>query len=119
MRTVKELRGGRQTPALAMSRMVRRANISRYAFAIPIMIFLAMIAVLAVGLRLDPKKVPSPLIGKPVPEFALPAVRGRTPGLYATDFRGSVSLVNAFASWCVACREEHPLLMELKRLGVV
>lgn len=67
----------------------------------------------------DPHLVPSPLIGKPVPAFSLPPVQGRTLGLSSADLRGQVSLVNAFASWCVACRAEHPVLMRLKATGVV
>jgi cytochrome c biogenesis protein CcmG/thiol:disulfide interchange protein DsbE len=63
--------------------------------------------------------VPSPLIGKPVPEFSLPAVKGRQLGLSSVNLKGEVSLVNVFASWCVACREEHPVLMQLKAGGTV
>ena len=71
------------------------------------------------GLGRDPKLVPSPFIGKPVPDFALPPVKGRSLGLAAGDLKGEVSLVNVFASWCVACREEHPLLIRLKARGTV
>ena len=67
----------------------------------------------------DPHLVPSPLIGKPVPAFSLPPVQGRSLGLSSADLHGQVSLVNAFASWCVACRAEHPLLMQLKAQGTV
>ena len=67
----------------------------------------------------DPHLVPSPLIGKPVPTFSLPPVQGRSLGLSSADLHGQVSLVNAFASWCVACRAEHPLLMQLKAQGTV
>ena len=86
----------------------------RMLFAAPLLLFAALAIVLAVGLRLDPREVPSPLIGKPVPQFALEPVKGRTAGLSTRDLRGEVSLVNVFASWCVACREEHPLFMQLK-----
>ena len=74
---------------------------------------------LAVGLTLNPREIPSPLIGKAVPEFALPPVRGRTLGLSSADLKGEVSMVNVFASWCVACKEEHPVFMEMKREGLV
>lgn len=67
----------------------------------------------------DPHLVPSALIGRPVPEFDLPPVKGRQLGLSSTDLRGGVSLVNVFASWCVACRAEHPLLMHLSETGRV
>lgn len=92
---------------------------SRRGYAIAILAFLAIGAVLALGLDRNPRLIPSPLIGKPVPEFDLPPVKGRKLGLSSKDLRGQVSLVNVFASWCVACREEHPLLMELARGDVV
>ena len=81
--------------------------------------FIAMFVLFAVGLNLDPRRIPSPLIGKPVPEFSLPPVKGRTLGLSTADIKGEVSLVNVFASWCVACRDEHPILMQLSRRGLV
>jgi len=71
------------------------------------------------GLSLDPRNIPSALIDKPVPNFKLAALPDRPPGLAAGDLKGDVALVNVFASWCVACRAEHPLLMDLKRRGVV
>lgn len=88
------------------------------AFA-PLAVFLVAIVFLGIGLTLNPREIPSPLIGKPVPEFSLPPIRGHALGLSSADLKGEVSLVNVFASWCVACRAEHPLLMQLKRKGVV
>lgn len=93
---------------------------SRWGALLPIAVFLALVVALAVGLTLNPREVPSPLIGKPVPAFDLPPVKGRTLGLSSADLgKGEVSLVNVFASWCVACREEHPVLMDLKARGLV
>ncbi|MEP6998211.1 MAG: DsbE family thiol:disulfide interchange protein, partial [Betaproteobacteria bacterium] len=89
------------------------------ALLVPLLVFAGIGIFLAIGLRLDPREVPSPLIGKPVPAFALPPVLGRSLGLASPDPKGEVSLVNVFASWCVGCREEHPLLMQIKRDGVV
>ncbi|QID17920.1 DsbE family thiol:disulfide interchange protein [Nitrogeniibacter mangrovi] len=86
---------------------------------LPLVMFLLIAVVLGVGLFLDPREVPSPLIGKPVPEFSLAPVQGRTLGLSTADLKGDVALVNVFASWCVACREEHPLLVDLARRGIV
>ena len=63
--------------------------------------------------------LPSALVGKPVPEFTLPPITGRADGFQTTDLRGRVALVNIFASWCVPCRAEHPLITELSRSGVV
>lgn len=86
----------------------------------PAVVFLVLVVALAIGLTLNPREVPSPLIGKPVPRFELQPVKGRTLGLSSADLgRGEVSLVNVFASWCVACREEHPVLMDLKARGLV
>ncbi|MBI4294302.1 MAG: DsbE family thiol:disulfide interchange protein [Betaproteobacteria bacterium] len=86
---------------------------------VPLFVFLVMGVFLGIGLTLNPREVPSPLIGKPVPEFSLPPVKGRALGLASADLKGEVSLVNVFASWCVACREEHPILMQLSRSGTV
>src|SRR3990172_1123859 len=92
---------------------------SRFAALVPLAVFLVVGVFLAVGLTLNPREIPSPLIGKLVPEFSLPPVQGRTLGLSSADLRGQVSLVNVFASWCVACREEHPVLMGLREKGIV
>ena len=86
---------------------------------IPLIVFLVMAVFFAIGLTMNPRDIPSPLIGKPVPEFSLPPVKGRTLGLSSAELRGQVSLVNVFASWCVACREEHPVLMRLSESGIV
>ena len=67
----------------------------------------------------DPREIPSVLIDKPAPEFSLPPVQGRPLGLSTADLKGEVSLVNVFASWCTACRYEHPQFMRLKAEGIV
>jgi cytochrome c biogenesis protein CcmG/thiol:disulfide interchange protein DsbE len=79
----------------------------------PLAIFLALGVLLGVGLTLNPREIPSPLLDKPVPPFKLAPVKGRTLGLASADLRGEVSIVNVFASWCVECRAEHPLWMQL------
>jgi cytochrome c biogenesis protein CcmG/thiol:disulfide interchange protein DsbE len=86
---------------------------------LPLSVFVGIAILLAIGLTMDPRKVPSPLIDKPVPEFQLPPVQGRQPGLSSGDLRGEASLVNVFASWCVACRQEHPLLLEIGKQNIV
>jgi cytochrome c biogenesis protein CcmG/thiol:disulfide interchange protein DsbE len=68
---------------------------------------------------MNPNEIPSALIGKPVPQFDLPPVKGRTLGLSSQDLKGKVSLVNVWASWCIECRKEHPLLMGLAERNVV
>ena len=85
----------------------------------PLAIFAVIAVFLGVGLTLNPREIPSPLIGKAVPEFRLEPVKGRTLGLASGDLRGEVSIVNVFASWCVECRAEHPLWMQLQAAGSV
>ncbi len=84
---------------------------------VPLVVFLGLSVMLWLGLREDPSRLPSPLIEKKVPSFTLPALEGRPPKLASDDLTGQVSLVNVFASWCVACLQEHPLFMDLQ--GVV
>ena len=87
--------------------------------AVPLLIFIGITVFLGIGLTKDPRLVPSPLVGKPVPQFDLQPVQGRKDGLSNEKLRGEVSMVNVFASWCTACRQEHPLLMALSREGSV
>ena len=94
----------------------RRATLR---FVVPILTFVILAAALAWGLTVDPKLLPSTLIGKRMPHFDLPPVKGRNLGLSSSDLTGKVSLVNVFASWCTACRAEHPLFMQLNAAGVV
>jgi len=88
-------------------------------FAIPIAIFVALVALLGVGLKLDPREVPSPLIGKPAPHFELPQLRETTKTFTERDMRGKVWMLNVWASWCVSCRAEHPVLLDLAASGTV
>ncbi len=96
-----------------------KAPLLRPAMLVPLALFAGIAAVLAVGLTLNPREIPSPLIGKAVPRFELPPVRGRTLGLASADLKGEVSIVNVFASWCVSCKEEHPVFMQMKREGLL
>ena len=91
----------------------------RLIYAAPALAAVGLAALFASRLGVDPSQVPSNLIGKRVPVFSLPPVQGRTLGLSSDDLHGEASLVNVFASWCVACREEHPLLLRLKNDGSV
>jgi len=87
----------------------------RLLFLAPLAVVFGIGAAFAVGLTLDPRQIPSELIGRPAPAFELLPVQGRSLGLSSSDLVGEVSLVNVFASWCTACRAEHPLFMELAR----
>jgi cytochrome c biogenesis protein CcmG/thiol:disulfide interchange protein DsbE len=80
---------------------------------LPLALFGIMVAFLAIGLALNPRLVPSPLIEKPAPDFQLPELHDPTRTVGLSDLKGQVSLLNVWASWCVACRQEHPLFMEL------
>ncbi len=86
---------------------------------IPLGVFLVLCAFLLVGLWRDPREVPSPLIGKPAPSFVLAQLHEPAKTLGPADLIGQVWLLNVWASWCVSCREEHPLLVELSRAKVV
>lgn len=88
-------------------------------YLIPLGIFIVLVVFLARGLQLNPHEVPSPLIGKPAPDFLLPQLQDANQQLGRKDLLGKVSLLNVWASWCVACREEHPVLVEIARSGVV
>lgn len=88
-------------------------------FLIPLGIFIVLVGFLAVGLKLDPREVPSPLIGKPAPDFKLALLSDPAKQLSPADLRGKVWLFNVWASWCASCRQEHPLLLDLARQGGV
>ena len=79
---------------------------------IPLAVFLAIVALLGVGLTMDPERVPSPLIGKPVPDFEVTRVDEPGATVSPADLEGQVYLLNVWASWCRACRDEHPVLMD-------
>ena len=85
-------------------------------FLIPLVVFGALVAFCAVGLRLDPREVPSPLIGKPSPEFALTQLDKPEQTIRRADMLGKVWMLNVWASWCEACRDEHPYLVEFAKL---
>jgi len=88
-------------------------------FLVPLGIFIVLVVFLAVGLGLNPREVPSPLINKPAPAFRLPQLHQPDKTFSQQDMKGKVWLLNVWASWCVSCREEHPLLVELARSNVV
>jgi cytochrome c biogenesis protein CcmG, thiol:disulfide interchange protein DsbE len=91
----------------------------RWQFLAPLALFVILAAFLAVGLNLNPREVPSPLIGKPAPAFALPRLDDPTQTIRREDLAGKVWMLNVWASWCVACREEHPVLVEFSRKHLV
>lgn len=86
---------------------------------IPLALFIALVAFLLVGLFRDPHEVPSPLINRPAPAFQLAQLQDPTRTFTAQEMRGKVWLLNVWATWCVACRDEHPLLIEYAKSGAV
>ncbi len=92
----------------------------RFFYLVPLAVFLVMAIYFAVGLTKDPKILPSALIDKPVPDFALPPIEGGPgKGFSSANLKGDgVTIVNVFASWCVPCRVEHPLIARLAELNV-
>ena len=88
-------------------------------YAIPLAIFVVLVIFLAIGLGHDPHEVPSPLINKPAPAFQLPQLQDPNTKFSAAEMRGKVWLLNVWATWCLPCREEHPVLLELSRSGAV
>jgi cytochrome c biogenesis protein CcmG/thiol:disulfide interchange protein DsbE len=88
-------------------------------FVIPLAVFVALLAFLFVGLRLNPREVPSPFIGKPAPAFELAELQAPDRRFARRDMDGKVWLLNVWASWCVACREEHPILVEFAKQKVL
>jgi cytochrome c biogenesis protein CcmG/thiol:disulfide interchange protein DsbE len=92
---------------------------SKARFLVPLGIFAVLLVLLGAGLKLNPREVPSPLIGKPAPAFELPVLDRPEARFHQRDMLGKVWLLNVWASWCVSCREEHPVLLELAKRGGV
>jgi len=82
---------------------------------LPLLIFAVLVGFFAKGLFLNPREVPSPFIGKPAPAFTLPVVGDAANTFSPADMKGRVWLMNVWAPWCVSCRQEHGVLMELAR----
>jgi cytochrome c biogenesis protein CcmG/thiol:disulfide interchange protein DsbE len=88
-------------------------------FILPLVVFLVLAGFLYKGLHLDPHEVPSPLIDKPAPAFNLPQLQETNKQFSPAEMKGKVWLLNAWSSWCVSCKEEHPVLMDLARQNLV
>ncbi len=84
-------------------------------YLIPLAVFAALLVFLFVGLSLNPREIPSPFIGKPAPGFELAELHAPDKHFARKDMDGKVWMLNVWASWCVACREEHPVLVEFAK----
>jgi cytochrome c biogenesis protein CcmG, thiol:disulfide interchange protein DsbE len=82
-------------------------------YIIPLILFIMLAVFLALGLKLKPSEIPSPLLNKPAPAFSAPKLNAPNEKLSPTDLKGKVWLFNVWASWCVSCRAEHPVLNQL------
>ena len=86
---------------------------------VPVAVFMVLTVFLAIGLTRDPSVIPTEMIDREMPAFELPELRDETVNVTESDFVGEITLVNVFGSWCVACLEEHPTLMQLSEDGTV
>src|SRR5689334_22992758 len=91
----------------------------RWRYVLPLGVVTLLMGLLAVGLKLNPREVPSPLVGKPAPAFVLPRLDDPQKTFTSADLSGEVSLVNVWASWCATCRDEADVLLSLSRKNVV
>ena len=87
-------------------------------FLWPLIGFIVLVVLLAVGLNLDPREVPSPLVGKPAPAFSLSKL-GSDEKFSPQDMQGKVWLLNVWSTWCVSCRQEHPMLVQMAKSQTV
>ena len=91
----------------------------RWQFLAPLALFAVLLGFLAVGLNLNPREVPSPLIDKPAPAFELARLDDPSQRITHADLKGQVWILNVWASWCVACRQEHPVLVDFAKRSPV
>lgn len=90
-----------------------------FKFIMPLMLFATLVIFLGLGLGLNPSKIPSPLLNQPAPEFSLPLLARPETLASKADMIGNVWLLNVWASWCAACRTEHPVLNQLAAQNTV
>ena len=94
------------------------APASRLRLLLPLGIFVVLVALLGVGLTLNPREVPSPLIGKQAPAFSLPQLRAPEKTFSTTEMAGRVWVLNVWASWCIPCLQEHPYITALANMKI-
>jgi cytochrome c biogenesis protein CcmG/thiol:disulfide interchange protein DsbE len=84
---------------------------------LPLVLFVVLVGFFAKGLFLNPREVPSPFIGRTAPAFTLPLVGDANASFSPADMKGRVWMLNIWAPWCVSCRQEHPILMQIAESG--
>ena len=94
-------------------------NMKLLKYGVPLALFVALAAFLAIGLTRDPREVPSPFIGKPAPAFSIARLHEPEKQFSPEEMKGKVWLLNVWASWCVSCRVEHPLLVDMSKKNEV
>jgi cytochrome c biogenesis protein CcmG/thiol:disulfide interchange protein DsbE len=92
---------------------------TRFLIVVPLIVVLALVVILALGLRHDPHEIPSPLINKPAPAFQLAQLKDPSKTFSAQEMKGKVWLLNVWGSWCPVCQDEHPFLLQYARSAVV
>lgn len=98
---------------------MKRSHITFLKAALPLLLFIGFIFLLMSGLGKDPRKIPSPLINKPAPDFTLPTLYNPEKNISKDDLLGQYYLLNVWGSWCPSCRVEHPVIEEIARSGVI
>ncbi len=100
-----------------MSQPVENQSIQpkRWVYLLPLGIFVGLVILFFIGLELNPRLIPSPLIGKPAPSFSLPRLHHPGEIFQETDLQGEISLLNIWATWCPSCKQEHPVLMQIAK----
>lgn len=88
-------------------------------FLIPLALFMGLVVFLAIGLNRDPHEIPSPLVNKAAPDFSLPTMSPDAPAFSPKDMLGKVWLLNVWATWCINCRQEHPVLVRFAKANGV
>lgn len=88
-------------------------------YLLPLVLFIGLVVFLAIGLTRDPREIPSPLVNKPAPAFVLPVLSEPQRNFSSQEMKGKVWLLNGWASWCAACQDEHQLLLQLSKTGIV
>ncbi len=88
-------------------------------FLMPLVAFLALVAIFIVGLTMDPSRIPSPLLENPAPEFSLPSLQDPSVEVGSANYANQMALVNIWATWCPGCRQEHGFLVELANEGTI